>query len=382
MDARKHSREAPRLETLLAQTGCHADVPSRDVVSPIHLSTTFERAADGTYPGGYAYSRANNPNRHLLEETTAQLEGGAAAAAFASGMAAVAAILQALRPGDHVIVPDDVYHGVRQLLEDILVPWGLRYTYADLTDAGAVGAGITPATRLIWAETPSNPLSRITDLAAIARLAHEHDALLAVDGTWTTPLLQRPIEHGADLVMHSLTKYMAGHSDVLGGIIVAAKVDETFERVRSYQVAAGPVMEPFSAWMTMRGLRSLPARMALHCRNAGAVAEWLNGHSRVSKVHYAGLMQHPGHKLAASQMDDFGGMLSFEINGGAEEAFGVAARTKIFRRATSLGGTESLIEHRASIERPPTMTPQNLLRLSIGLEHIDDLLADLDQALA
>lgn len=370
-----------RLETLLAQTGCDPDVPTGDIVSPIHLSTTFERAEDGSYPGGFSYSRADNPNRRRLEEAMAALEGGAAAAAFASGMAAVMAILQTLRPGDHVVVPDDVYHGVRHLLDDLLVPWGLRYSRADFTDPEAVRAELTAETRVVWAESPSNPLSKITDLAAIAELAHEAGSLLAVDGTWTTPLLQRPLEHGADLVMHSVTKYLAGHSDVLGGIVVSRKLDSTFERIRTHQIAAGPVMEPFSAWLAMRGMRSLPARMAVHCRNALAVARWLSDHPRVSAVHYAGLAGHPGHRIAARQMDDYGGMLSFEIEGGAREAFGVAARTKIFRRATSLGGTESLIEHRASIERAPTPTPENLLRLSVGLEHVDDLTADLEAAL-
>lgn len=370
-----------RLETLLAQTGCDPDVPTRDVVSPIHLSTTFERSEDGTYPGGFSYGRSDNPNRRRLEETLATLEGGESAAAFASGMAAATAILQALRPGDHVVIPDDVYHGVRSVLDEVLVPWGLGYSQADFTKPDAVRAAMKAETRLVWAETPSNPLSKITDLDAVADLAHRGDALLAVDGTWTTPLLQRPLEHGADVVMHSLTKYMAGHSDVLGGVVIARKSDGMFERIRRQQISAGPVLEPFSAWLTMRGMRSLSARMAVHCRNARAVADRLSKHPRVEAVHYAGLESHPGHEIAKRQMDDFGGMLSFQVEGGAEEALAVTARTRIFRRATSLGGTESLIEHRASIERAPTPTPQNLLRLSVGLEHLDDLFADIEDAL-
>ena len=370
-----------RLETLLAQTGCDPDLPTRDLVSPIHLSTTYERAEDGSYPGGFMYSRNDNPNRSNFEATLMNLEGGAAAAAFASGMSATIAILQSLRPGDHVVIPDDVYYGVRRLLDEILVPWGLAYSRADFSRPESVRAAIKADTRLIWAETPSNPLSKITDLAEVARIAHDGDALLAVDATWTTPLLQRPLEHGADLVMHSVTKYLAGHSDVLGGVVVSRTADGLFERIRGYQITAGPVMEPFSAWLAMRGMRSLGPRMSVHCRNALAVATRLAEHPRVIAVHYAGLDAHPGHDVARRQMDDFGGMLSFQVGDEAKDALAVAARTRVFRRATSLGGTESLIEHRASIEKEPTPTPQNLLRLSVGLEHVDDLLSDLEQAL-
>ncbi len=370
-----------RIETLLAQTGCDPDVPTRDLVTPLHLSTTFERAPDGAYPGGFMYSRNDNPNRRQLEDALARLEGGTGAAAFSSGMAATTAIMQSLRPGDHVVIPDDVYYGVRRLLDEVLVPWGLEYSRADFSNPDAVDAAMTQATRLIWAETPSNPLSKITDLAAAATVAHARGALLVVDATWTTPLLQRPLEQGADLVMHSVTKYLAGHSDVLGGAVVSRTDDGFFETIRGFQITAGPVMEPFSAWLAMRGMRSLAARMSVHCRNARAVAERLTEHERVTAVHYAGLESHPGHAVARRQMDDFGGMLSFQVDGGADEALQVAARTKVFRRATSLGGTESLIEHRASIEKEPTPTPQNLLRLSVGLEHVDDLLSDLDQAL-
>lgn len=369
------------LQTLLAQTGCDPDLPTGDLVSPIHLSTTFERAADGSYPGGYMYSRNDNPNRNQFESTMATLEGGASGAAFSSGMAATIAVFQSLRPADHVIIPDDVYYGVRRLLDEVLVPWGLTYSLADFSDPDAVRAASNDATRLVWAETPSNPMSKITDISAIAGVAHGLDALLIVDSTWTTPLLQRPLQEGADLVLHSVTKYLAGHSDVLGGVVVSRNADGVFERIRRYQVSAGPVMEPFSAWLAMRGMRSLGARMAVHCRNARTVAERLQAHPRVSAVHYAGLEDHPGHKTAAGQMDDFGGMLSFQIEGGAKEALAVAAATRVFRRATSLGGTESLIEHRASIEKQPSSTPQNLLRLSIGLEHVDDLVDDLDNAL-
>ena len=370
-----------RLETLVAHAGCDPDLPSGDLISPIHLSTTFSRAADGTYPGGYMYSRNDNPTRHQFEATMAALEGGESAAAFSSGMAATAAVLQSLEPGDHVVIPDDVYYGVRRLLDEFMVPWGLTYAEADFTDPGAVEAATTAATRLVWGETPSNPMSKITDLSSIAEVAHDAGARLIVDGTWTTPILQRPFEHGADMVMHSVTKYLAGHSDVLGGVITTRRADDFYERVRRYQITAGPVMDPFSAWLAMRGIRSLGARMAVHCRNATAVAEYARQHPRVEAVHFAGLADHPGHDTAARQMDDFGGMLSLQVAGGKEEALAVAAGVRVFRRATSLGGTESLIEHRASIEKEPTATPQNLLRLSIGLEHVDDLLEDLVQAL-
>ncbi|MEX1055914.1 MAG: aminotransferase class I/II-fold pyridoxal phosphate-dependent enzyme [Rhodothermales bacterium] len=371
----------PKLETLLAHTGCDPEPPARDLVSPLHLATTYERAEDGSYPGGFIYARNANPTRLQFERAMAGIEGGASAAAFSSGMAATTAVFQALRPGDHVLIPDDVYYGVRRILIEAFEPWGLAYSEADFSDPGAVSAAIRPNTKLIWAETPSNPLSKITDLESVAEIAHRSGAKLAVDGTWTTPLLQRPIELGADLVMHSVTKYLAGHSDVLGGVVTTREEDDLWGRIRTLQTSGGPVMDPFSAWLAMRGMRSLSPRMAVHCRNARAVAESLIGHPHVEAVYYAGLKDHPGHKTAARQMSDFGGMMSLLIRGGAREALAVAARTRIFTRATSLGGTESLIEHRASVEMQPSPTPANLLRLSIGLEHPDDLITDLEQAL-
>lgn len=372
----------PRIETLLAHTGCDPKPPSFDVVSPIHLATTYERAADGSYPGGYLYSRNHNPTRAQFQDVMAKLEGGSDGAAFASGVAATTALFQSLRPGDHLIIPDDVYYGVRHLLKEILKPWGLTFTEADFTNPATVAAAVTPETRLVWAETPSNPLSKITDLAAVAEIAREHDAVLAVDNTWATPILQRPLELGAHLVLHSVTKYLGGHTDVLGGILITKENDELWNRVLDNQTSAGAVMDPFSAWLAMRGMRSLGARMALHCRNATAVAEFLADHPNVEAVHYAGLGSHPGHDVAARQMSDFGGMLAFQVPGARKEGLAVAARTNVFRRATSLGGTESLIEHRASTEKQPSPTPENLLRLSVGLEHPDDLIQDLDQALA
>lgn len=371
----------PKLETLLAHIGCEPEPPARDLVSPLHLATTYERAEDGSYPGGFIYSRNANPTRLQFEGAMASIEGGASAAAFSSGMAATTAVFQALRPGDHVLIPDDVYYGVRRILIDTFEPWGLAYSEADFSDASAVRAAGRTNTALVWAETPSNPLSKITDLEAIAEIAHSSGARLAVDGTWTTPLLQRPLELGADMVMHSVTKYLAGHSDVLGGVIISKEEDEFWGRIRTFQTSGGPVLDPFSAWLAMRGMRSLSPRMAVHCRNARTIAESLVGHPRIDAVYYAGLERHPGHEIAARQMSDFGGMMSLLIRGGAREALAVAGRTRVFTRATSLGGTESLIEHRASIEMQPSSTPPNLLRLSVGLEHPDDLIADLHQAL-
>lgn len=368
--------------TRLAQAGCHPDAETGALTPPLHLATTFERDPDGGYARGYVYARWQNPTRRLLEETLAALEGdGAEAAAFASGMAAAHAVLQALRPGDHVLLPDDVYHGVRQLLREVLAPWGLAFSEVDQTDLEAVRAALRPETRLVWAETPSNPLTKVTDLAALAEIAHAAGALLLVDGTWTTPLLQRPLELGADLVLHSATKYLGGHSDVLLGALVARGGLPLMERVRLLQKTAGPNADPFACWLVLRGLRSLGARMPRHCANAQALAEALAGHPRVTAVHYPGLPTHPQHALAARQMTGFGGMLSFEVEGGAEAALAVAARVRLFRRATSLGGTESLIEHRASIESQPSPTPPGLLRVSAGLEHPDDLVEDLLQAL-
>ncbi len=367
------------IDTLLAHAGCTPDAATGALVAPPVLSSTFARAADGSYPGGYVYARAGNPTRAALETLLAQIEGGARAAAMASGMAAVHAVFQALHPGDHIVLPDDVYYGVRHLLDTVYART-LTYTAADLGEPGAAEAAITPETKLVWAETPSNPLLRITDLAALARLCTARGVLLAVDGTWTTPLLQRPLDLGADLVVHSLTKYMAGHSDVLGGAVVAREANDFWDRIAVFQHAAGPVLDPFSAWLTLRGLRSLRARLDVQCQSAALVAQFLDAHAAVATVHYPGLASHPGHAVAQQQMAAPGAMLSFVLHG-ASDAQALAGRTTVFRQATSLGGTESLIEHRASVEGTTTRAPQGLLRLSIGLEHPADLIADLEAAL-
>lgn len=370
-----------RFETLAVHAGHRPDPATGAVTPPIHLSTTFERAPDGTFPSGYVYGRDANPNRRSLEESLAALEGGAAAAAFASGMAATSAVFQALEPGDHVIVPDDSYYITRKLLQEVFARWRLEHTAVDLTDLAAVERALRPATRLIWVETPSNPLIRITDIAAIVALGRRAGARVACDNTWATPMVTRPLELGADLVMHSTTKYLGGHSDVLSGALVARADDELFHRIRTVQVAGGAVAAPFDCWLLLRGIRSLPYRMQAHCQHAAVIAEYLASHPAVARVHYPGLASHRGHAIAARQMKAFGGMLSFEVRGARVEALAVAARLELVTRATSLGGPETLIEHRASVEGAHTRAPESLLRMSVGLEHPDDLIADLAQAL-
>lgn len=369
------------IETLAVHAGRKSDPTTGAVTPPIHLSTTFVREADGSYPSGYVYTRSDNPTRGALEECLAVLEGGSAAAAFGSGMAAIAAILQALAPGDHVILPDDLYHGTRRIAREVLGPWGLAHTFVDMTDLGQVQAAVRPATRLIWVETPSNPLLKVADIAAVAALAHAAGARCAVDNTWPSPIGQRPFDFGADLVMHATTKYLGGHSDLLGGAVVAQENDDFFGRVRTLQLLTGGVPSPFDCWLLLRSITTLPYRMRAHSENAGKVAAFLAAHPHVAAVHYPGLAAHPGHAVAARQMRLYGGMLSVQVQGGAAEAMTVAARVKIFTRATSLGGVESLIEHRASVEGLHGNTPPNLLRVSIGLENADDLVADLAQAL-
>jgi cystathionine gamma-synthase len=374
-----------RFETLAIHADHEVDPATGAVTPPLHLSTTFEREPDGSYPHGYIYIRTENPTRIALERLLATLEGGAEgvaeAAAFASGSAAAAAVFQSLAPGDHVLAPSDVYHGTAKLLRTVFAPWGLTVDFVDMSDLAAVEAALRPTTRLVWVETPSNPLLKISDIERISALAHGAGAALVCDNTWATPVAQRPLALGADLVVHSTTKYLGGHSDTLGGAVVARAGDKRFARIRQIQGSVGAVLSPFDCWLTLRGIRTLAYRMRGHTEHALAVARFLAGHPAVAAVHYPGLPEHAGHVVAARQMALFGGMLSMQTQGGAETALAVAARTRIFTRATSLGGVESLIEHRASIEGPESLTPQNLLRLSIGLEHPEDLLEDLDQAL-
>lgn len=370
-----------KLETLAIHAGRALDLATGAVAPSPILSTTFARDEHGDYPHGHVYSRSSNPGRASLEALLAALEGGAAAAAFASGSAASMAVFQALSPGDHVIAPDDVYHGTRTQLRDLLARWGLLHSLVDLTDLDAVRAAITPATRLIWAETPSNPLLKISDVAALAELARVAGAALVVDSTFATPVLQQPLALGADLVVHSTTKYLGGHSDVLGGAVIARRTDGLFARVRDLQGKGGAVPAPFDCWLLQRSIGTLPLRVRAQTANAQAIAEFLVARPGVSAVHYPGLPGHAGHALASRQMAGYGAMLSFQVHGGREAALRVASRVQLYTRATSLGGIESLIEHRASVEGPHSSTPADLLRMSVGLEHADDLIDDLRQAL-
>lgn len=372
-----------RFETLAVHAGHGVDPATGAVTEPIHPSTTFERDADGGFSRGFIYSRNHNPNRNGLEAALAALEGGAAAAAFASGLAAVTAVFQGLQPGDHVVAPSDIYHGTANVLKHLFAKWGVETSFIDMTDLDGVARAVRPEkTRIVWIETPSNPLLRCVDIAAAADIAHRAGARAVADNTFASPVLQRPLALGCDLVMHATTKYLGGRSDVLGGIVVSRAADEPFADVRTAQLYGGGVPSPFDCWLVMRSLPTLPYRMRAHCDNAMRVASFLRQHALVSAVHYPGLVDNASHALAARQMSGgFGGMLSFEAAGGQAVAMAVAARVELFTRATSLGGVESLIEHRASIEGPGSKTPAGLLRVSVGLEHADDLIDDLAQAL-
>ena len=369
-----------KIETLAVHAGHSIDPATGAVAAPIYLSTTFERDVDGAYSRGFMYTRNNNPNREALERGISALEGGVAAAAFSSGTGATTSILQALVPGDHLLAHVDAYYGTSRLIREIFLRWGLKADFVDMSDLAAVKKALKPNTKLAWAETPSNPLLKVVDLAAVAEIVHDAGALLVCDNTWA-PVLQRPFDLGADLILHSTTKYFGGHCDVLGGILVAKTENDFVQRIRSIQYEGGAVPSPFDCWLILRGMRTLPWRMRAHSGNAMKVADFLAQHRKVAGVHYPGLQSHPGHEIAARQMSLFGGMLSFEAKDGRDTAMSVAEKTKIFIRATSLGGVESLIEHRASIEGPGTTSPEGLLRLSIGLENADDLIEDLDQAL-
>ena len=370
-----------KFETACVHAGRRVDPATGAVAPPIHLSTTFERKPDYS-PEGYIYGRSGNPNREQLETCLAALEGGATAFAFSSGSAAAAAVFQSLKPGDHVIVSRDAYHGVLRILREVMTGWELKVSYVDSSDLEVVRSAVTTATRLIWVESPSNPLLKITDLAAVADIAHQAGARAVCDSTFATPALQHPLAFGMDLVMHSATKYLGGHSDVIGGALVAREAGPWAERLRFLQGTVGAVPAPFDCWLILRGTATLDVRLRAQCENALALARHLAAHSKVEQVFHPGLESHPGHALARRQMRHFGAVLSFCVRGGEAAAVRAASRVKLFTRATSLGGVESLIEHRASVEGPESLTPKNLLRISTGLEHIDDLVQDLDQALA
>ena len=369
-----------QIETIAVHGGHAVDPTTAAVTSPIHLSTTFEREPDGSYRSPFIYSRSNNPNRDALERGIAALEGGAQAAAFGSASAAASAIFQALSPGDHVVMPSDVYHGTTKLVRDLFMRWGIAASFVDMTNFAETGNAFRRETKLIWIETPSNPLLKIVDIAAVAERAHSAGAICVCDNS-LAPILQRPLELGADLVTYAATKYIGGHSDVTSGIVVAKTESDFFARVREIQGMGGAVPSPFDCWLVLRGMRTLPWRIRAHSENAMKLATFLESHPAIGRVYYPGLASHVGHELAARQMSAFSGMLSIEVKGGREAALAAAARTRLFFRGTSFGGVESLIEHRASIKGEDPRTPQSLLRLSVGLENADDLIADLTQAL-
>jgi cystathionine gamma-synthase len=371
-----------KLETLAIQSTLMPDANAGAVVPPIYLSTTFEREADGSYNHDYVYSRADNPNRKLLESSLAALENGAVAVSFASGMAATTALFQSLKSGDHLVVPNDAYYATNVLITEVFMQWGLTMTKVDMTDFQQIKSAIQHNTKLIWIETPSNPELKITNIEATANLAHQHGAILAVDNTWATPVMQRCLELGADVVMHSTTKYFGGHSDVLSGALIFKEAGTLSDKVKNIQRLTGGVPSPFDCWLITRGIKTLPLRVKAQTETAMKLAEYLSHHPQIEAVHYPGLASHPQYEIAKRQMTGgFGGMLAVQIKGDAKNAMALTGRLKLFTTATSLGGVESLIEHRKSVESPDSPTPDNLLRISVGLENIEDLIEDWENAL-
>ncbi|MDH6579040.1 cystathionine gamma-synthase [Kitasatospora sp. MAP5-34] len=373
-------------ETLAIHAGQEADPQTGAVVTPIYQVSTYKQDGVGGLRNGYEYSRSANPTRTALEECLAALEGGARGLAFASGLAAEDTLLRTvLKPGDHIIIPNDAYGGTFRLFAKVLTRWGVEFSVANMQDLATVRAALRPNTRAVWVETPSNPLLGIADIAGLAEIAHSSDALLVVDNTFASPYLQQPLSLGGDVVVHSTTKYMGGHSDVVGGALVAADAG-LGEEIAYHQNAMGAVSGPFDAWLVMRGIKTLAVRMDRHCSNAEKVVELLTAHPKVSEVLYPGLPSHPGHDIAAKQMKAFGGMVSFRVAAGEQAAVEVCNRAKLFTLGESLGGVESLIEHpgrmtHASVVGSALEVPSDLVRVSVGIEQIDDLLADLQQAL-
>jgi cystathionine gamma-synthase len=384
--ASKSSRatHGQRPETIAAQAGGAGDHATGALVPPIHVATTFVRDADNQYRRGYCYGRSDNATVRQVEHVLTELEQGAATLLLASGMAAATSAFMALERPAHVVAPAVMYWGLRQWLTQDATSHGLEVTFVDAGDMRALGEAIRPGrTRLVWIETPSNPTWTVTDIAEAARLVHGAGALLAVDSTVPTPVLTRPISYGADIVAHSATKYLNGHSDVVAGALVFARQDATYERAARLRGMLGAIIGPFEAALLLRGLRTLHVRVRHQCASAMTIAERFATHPGVVSVLYPGLVSHAGHAVAARQMQGgFGGMLSMRIKGGQAAAVAAAARMQVWQRATSLGGVESLVEHRASIERPESPCPPDLLRFSVGLESIDDLIADIEQALS
>jgi cystathionine gamma-synthase len=373
--------------TRAIHAGQDPDPVTGSVIVPIHATSTYAQDGVGGTRSGYEYSRTGNPTRTALEDCLAALENGRFCQAFASGMAATDTLLRAVcRPGDHVVIPDDAYGGTFRLVDKVLRLWGVEHTPVAVSDVDAVRAACRPNTKVVWCETPTNPLLNIADIPALAGVAHDAGALLVVDNTFASPYLQQPMDLGADVVLHSTTKYLGGHSDVIGGALVTSDA-ELAEQLAFLRNAAGAVPGPFDAWLTLRGIRTLAVRMERHSDNAERVVEFLTGHPKVTGVRYPGLAGHPGHETAAKQMRRFGGMVSFTVGGGEQAALDVCARTKLFTLAESLGGVESLIEHPGRMTHASTAdsvleVPADLVRLSVGIEDADDLVADLAAALA
>ncbi len=382
----ENSTSGGAFDTRAIHAGQKPDPETGAVMTPIYASSTFAQDAPGDHRG-YEYSRTGNPTRAALEANLASLEGGAHGRAFASGMAAINTVLNLLESGDHVVVGADVYGGTHRLFTQVYEEYGLAFEFVDTTDLNAVFDAVTPATELVWIETPTNPLLRVVDIADVAAVAHSHDALLAVDNTFATPALQRPLEHGADIVAHSLTKYLGGHSDVVGGALITDDADLD-ERLGFYQNSVGATPDPFACFLVLRGTKTLPLRMERHSENARKLATWLEEHPGVERVYYPGLESHGQHDVAATQMDDYGGMVSFEFDGSLEATRTLVASTEIITLAESLGGVESLIEHPATMthaaipreERLAAGVTDELIRLSVGLEDSRDLRADLQRA--
>ena len=375
-------KKSLKLETLAIKNAKDQYNKLHPVSAPIYLSSTYERSEDGSYAEGFVYGRHDNPNRRMLEKNIATLENGAVCHSFGSGMAAVSAVFQSLKMGDHVLLPDDVYFNIQTLIEGVFRRWGLEHTKVNMSDLQAVSSAIQSNTALIWIETPSNPQLKISDIRALSTLAKAKNILVAVDNTWPTPILQTPLNLGANIVVHSTPKYFGGHSDVLGGCVVFKEKDEHAERIKLIQTHGGGIPAPFDCWLIARGIQTLHLRVTKQTENAQKLADWLVEHPRIHRVLYPGLKYHPNHQIAAQQMHGgFGAMLSVLIDGDETQTVKVSTQLQLFTTATSLGGVESLIEHRKSVEGPSSQTPANLLRISIGIENIADLISDWEQAL-
>ncbi|SEP78505.1 cystathionine gamma-synthase [Natrinema salaciae] len=386
-DSDSRSDDEFRIETRSIHAGQDPNPETGALMTPIHANSTYEQDAPGDHRG-YEYSRTGNPTRTDLEANLASLENADYGRAFASGMASINTVLNLLETGDHVVTGNDVYGGTHRIFTQVYEDYDLEFSFVDMTDLDEIEAAFRDETALLWLETPTNPLMSIVDVEGAAAIAHENDALCAIDNTFATPYLQRPLDLGADIVSHSLTKYLGGHSDVVGGALLTND-GELDERLGFYQNAVGATPGPFDAFLVLRGTKTLPVRMERHCENARVIAEWLADHPDVDRVYYPGLESHPGHEIAAEQMDDFGGMLSFELDASLEEASAVVSNTEIFTLAESLGGVESLIEQPAPMthaaipreERLEAGLSDSLIRVSVGIEHVDDLIADLDEAI-